>query len=338
MGRTADGPNGEIRLITSAAQVEFQFSGDTCSVYLSTPVAPDNHQYAVLEVDGNYEGRFLVDSSVPVRIPVPVKESRDWHTVRVVKATEASNGVLDVHRATAAGFRKVPIERALKVEFIGNSITAAMGADTLNIPCGKGSKWYDQHNAYWSYAAIAGRQTNSEFMLTAVSGAGIYRNWNSDGPTVPELYNSSYLHADSTVQWPFQGWIPDVVTIALGTNDMSPGDGRGPRDPFDSATFVSTYIQFIKRISSNYPNAQIVLLTSPLKTGRAATTLYNCLQSLMQQSRQQKMTRIPVRLFEFREMKATGCTGHPLIPEQQVMGKQMTTLLEMLRSELLPDF
>ena len=331
MGRVIRGSDGRLSMITPAAQVEFQFSGDTCSVWLSTPVAPANHQYAVLEVDGAYVERIKVDHRNPQRFSISVSEKKDWHTVRVVKATEASNGPLDFHGTTASRIRPVPVQRGLKIEFIGNSITASMGADTLSSPCGKGSKWYDQHNAWYSHAAIAGRELNAEFMLTAVSGAGIYRNWNSDGPAVPQLYGSAYLQADSTRTWDFESWHPDIVTIALGTNDMSPGDGKRPRDKFDSARFIKEYTDFVTRIAAYHPQAQIVLLTSPLKTGRQATLLLNCLQAVRMQCLERNVKTRPLMILEFREMKATGCTGHPLIPEQQEMARQVVTFLRMLK-------
>lgn len=334
MGRVIKSPGNTWRMVTSASQIEFQFAGDTCSVWLSTPVAPQQHQYAVLEVDSVYAGRIRVDNAMPVRFQVPVSKTRAWHTVRIVKATEASNGVLDFHRATAAQFRRASVNRDLRIEFIGNSITAAMGSDTTVLPCGRGSTWYDQHNGWYSYAAIAGRELGADFMLTAVSGAGIYRNWNSDGPTVPELYPSAWLHPDSTRQWDFQTWQPHLVTIALGTNDMSPGDGKKVREPFDSARFVSRYTEFVASITQVYPQAQIVLLTSPLKSGKQAKTLMGCLQAVRASCIESKVSARPPMILEFREMKATGCTGHPLIPEQQEMARQVVTFVRAVRSDL----
>ena len=337
MGRTLVTTKGTIELISSAALVEFKFRGDTCAALLSSVAGEGQYQWVTLELDGEYVGRRKVEGPNPQRVTVQVPGG-GWHTLRIVKATEASNGVVVFHRAEAAALAPVEESRGFRVEFIGNSITAAMGADTTDLPCGKGSKWYDQHNAWWSYAAISARNVKAEFMLSAISGAGIYRNWNSDGPTVPQQYRSAYLRIDSTRSWDFSSWQPDVVTIALGTNDMSPGDRTKARDPFDSARFVTTYVEFVRTVTGNYPNTQVVLLTSPMMTGTRAATLYRCLQSVRQQCLDGKVTRIPLKIFEFREMKATGCTGHPLIPEHQEMARQLTAFLEVQRAKLAPDF
>lgn len=338
MGRTLVTADGNIELIGSAALVEFRFRGDTCTIVLSSVAGSGDHNMVALELDGEYAGRRKVTGPEQQRFTVKAESEGDWHTLRIYKATEASNGVVVFHRAEAASLSKVEEQRGFRVEFIGNSITAAMGADTTDLPCGRGSKWYDQHNAWWSYAAITARNVKAEFMLSAISGAGIYRNWNSDGPTVPQQYRSAYLRIDSTRAWDFTAWQPDVVTIALGTNDMSPGDRTKPRDPFDSARFVGTYVEFVRSVASGYPNTQVVLLTSPMMSGTRAATLYRCLQAVRQQCLNDKVTRIPLKIFEFREMKATGCTGHPLIPEHQEMARQLTPFLEMLKSELAPDF
>ena len=44
----------------------------------------------------------------------------------------------------------------------------------------------------------------------------------------------------------------------------------------------------------------------------------------------EKITKDPLVIFEFREMKATGCTGHPLILEQEQMASQLTTFLRLI--------
>ena len=113
---------------------------------------------------------------------------------------------------------------------------------------------------------------------------------------------------------------------------MSPGDGKKIREPFDSAKFVARYTDFISHITALYPNAQLVLLTSPLKTGVEANTLLGCLQAVRKSCMEKKITAQPPMILEFREMKATGCTGHPLIPEQQEMAKQVVSFINMWRS------
>ena len=122
-----------------------------------------------------------------------------------------------------------------------------MGMDTSEIPCGSGV-WYDHHNAYLAYGPLIARELNADWLLSSVSGIGMFRNWNSPGPTMPEVYQNLYLNTDSTVVWNAQTYIPDLISICLGTNDFSDGDGSYERTDLDSATFVNRYIQFVKFI------------------------------------------------------------------------------------------
>lgn len=329
-GRTIFRPDGTIELISSAASVEFEFSGDAVEVMLSNITSQGDYNYIAVESDGDYIGKIKVGSSNPEQFKIAGQSNSTTHRLKIIRATEASNGVILFHGAKAQSIKPVATTRRPKIEFIGNSITAAMGADTLHIPCGGGSKWYDQHNAYFSYASVTGRNLNAEITLSAVSGAGIYRNWNSDGPTVPQQYESAYLTLDSTQQWNFKSWQPDIVTVALGTNDMSPGDGNKPRESFDSSRFISTYVEFMKTLSFHYPEARVILLNSPMMNGGRAEMLMRCLQRVRMLCQEEKIMKFPMVIFEFREMRATGCTGHPLIPEHEQMASQLTTFLSLI--------
>jgi len=329
-GRTILRSSGEIELISSGASVEFLFSGDSAIVSLSGLTGTADHNYVVAELDGAYYGRFKITTSEPAPFIFKVEKEKERHELKIIRATEASNGVVVFHGARAEKIFIPDAKSGPRIEFVGNSITAAMGADTTEISCGGGSKWYDQHNAYYSYAALTARALNAEYMLSAISGAGIYRNWNSDGPAVPQQYESSYLRVDSIQRWNFDSWKPDIVTVALGTNDMSPGDGKKPRAAFDSARFISAYTDFIRKISSHYPQSQIVLLTSPMMSGKRGQTLLSCLQQVRLKCINERITAEPLLIFEFREMKATGCTGHPLIAEHRVMADQLTSFLKLV--------
>ena len=165
------------------------------------------------------------------------------------------------------------------IEFIGNSITCGAAADPSEIPCGAGV-YHDQHNAYYAYGPRLARILQVNFILSSVSGIGIYRNWNSPGPIMPQVYEKTDLQDDDTRFWDFKTYRPRIVSIALGTNDFSNGDGVTPRLPFDSAHFVNNYIGFVKLVKSKYPKARIALLSSPMLNGDRRELLQNCLAAV----------------------------------------------------------
>ena len=73
------------------------------------------------------------------------------------------------------------------IEFIGNSITCGAAFDVLSIPCKMG-EYHDHHNSYFAFGLKIALALYIEFILSSVSGIGDYRNWNSDGPTMPQVY------------------------------------------------------------------------------------------------------------------------------------------------------
>jgi lysophospholipase L1-like esterase len=331
-GRTLVKDNA-IELISSASYAEFQFKGDICNVMLSNKAIEGDYNYAAIELDGNYLQRIKVESNVLQSFTFRAGEEADWHTLRIYKATEAANGLIVLHGVKASEIQAITENLDLKIEFIGNSITCGMGNDAGEIPCGR-NKWYDQHNAYWSYAAITARSLSADFMLSSVSGAGIYRNWNSDGPALPRLYESAYLHIDSLMKWDFSAWIPDVVVIALGTNDLSDGDGENPRLPFDSTAFIYEYAGFISTIYSHYPDARLVLLSSPMVTAAKSAILSSCLESIKNIFAHQFPARKKIDVFRFDAVTASGCSGHPTIAEHKQMAAQLIQFMKSERFEL----
>jgi len=326
-GRTVLDRSGNIELISSASFVGFCFEGDSCTVLFQNIATPGNYNYVALEIDGEYSGRLKVDGNEIRNFSITSKRKLSpWHTLRVYKATEAANGIVLFHGVKAQKLKQLDVKYTTRIEFIGNSITCGMGNDMQQIPCGS-DKWYDQHNAYWSYASITAREIGADYMLSSISGAGIYRNWNSDGPTVPQQYKSAYLNADSLKIFDFKAFEPDFVLVALGTNDLSSGDGSRQRQAFDSVTFINEYIRFIGTLYACYPNARIILLTSPMIADSRSEMLLMCLQSVKAKANLQYPGYKGIDLFRFAQVPSTGCTGHPTIEEHKMMASQLIPFL-----------
>ncbi len=293
-------------LISAASLVQFQAQGENIAIQLKA--AAPHHAFAAVEVDGKYLDRYQISGDSVTTISVPLK-GEDFHHIKVIKATEASTGDLYFLGAKANQIKTFEDKNDLKIEFIGNSITSGMGNDASDLPCGEG-EWYDQHNAYWAYGPRVARELQADYILSSVSGMGMYRNWNDeDQPVMPDVYRTLSLDGDTTQLRDFTKFQPHLISICLGTNDFSDGDGEKERKPFDAEKYEKNYINFIQALYEKYPSVKIALLTSPM-IGRENEKGKALLASLKKIKAEFEANHI-IALYEFEDIYQKGCGYHP---------------------------
>lgn len=319
--------NNKLELISSAVHFGFSFEGNECALYTSLPDWLD-HNYLQYELDGIYQKRIKIskDQKEPIRLTAT---NSGRHTVWIYKATEATTGAVFIEKLTGRNLRSIPNTNAPLIEFIGNSITCGAAADASEVPCGTGV-YHDQHNAYYAYGPRVARRLGANYILSSVSGIGIYRTWNKEEPCMPQVYEKADFLTGSTRLWNFSKYTPKIVSIALGTNDLSNGDGKTPRTPFDSTKFVNNYIAFVQLVKSKYPDAQIVFLNSPMVQGERNSLLQNCLVTIKKAIDSLHPSAKPVALFFFKPMKARGCTGHPNVEDHAILADELYPFLKAL--------
>ncbi|MDQ4140652.1 MAG: GDSL-type esterase/lipase family protein [Bacteroidota bacterium] len=326
-GRFLLNQDQNLELISSAVHFGFSFEGKECQVFASLPNS-EEHNYLQYELDGVYQKRIKIygNSREPIRITVPTPGK---HTLWFYKATEAHTGPIVIQKITGKKIKSITKPKQPLIEFIGNSITCGAAADPSEVPCGTGV-YHDQHNAYMAYGPRVARGIGTDFVLSSVSGIGVYRNWNSNGPTMPQVYEKLDFQEKNPQSWNFATITPQIVSIALGTNDFSKGDGKKERLPFDSASFVNNYIQFVQSVKTKYPKAQIALLSSPMINGSNRTLLQNCLTVVKQRTDASHPSDKPVALYFFQPMQARGCTGHPNVEDHCILAAELIPFFKYL--------
>ncbi|SFU47428.1 GDSL-like Lipase/Acylhydrolase family protein [Pustulibacterium marinum] len=311
--------NGKITLIGSGSSTTFTTKSKKATLHLSTDgFTPYN--FIVVEVNGNPIKRYklLANQDNKIRLTFTKKLNK----VAIYKATEACMGDVYITNVETKEFvlqeTKAP---DYKIEFIGNSITCGMGADDTEIACGS-ENWYDQHNAYYAYGPVLSRKLNANFLLSSVSGIGMYRNWNDENkeePIMPQVYDNLYLnyHKNAPYKYNFN---PDLISICLGTNDLSDGDGVKERLPFNKEKYTSNYIKFVANLYEHYPGVKIVLLNSPMVSGEKNDVFVSCLEKVKAHF-ENKDEKIYMVLMEGINPK--GCSYHPAIEDHQQIADQL---------------
>ncbi len=308
------------RLSGAGSYLLVKFRGTTADILLTDQNLYQNHNYLAIEIDGFYQGRTKI-SAEQAKYRIASDLQNTDHTLLICKATEAQIGYIEFLGIYCDALLPAKTAYSRKIEFIGNSITCGMGVETSEIPCDRGA-WYDQHNAYLAYGPQVARKLRADWLLSSVSGIGIARNWNSAGPTMPEVYQNLYLNSDSTVEWQATRYIPDLVSICLGTNDFSAGDGSSERAALDSAVFVNRYLRLVKIIRQRYPSAQICCLTSPAISTENGIQLRKYLTAIIQHLQNMEQEK-KISLFVFSRNYSSGCTGHPDQAEQESMAAEL---------------
>ncbi|TRX41277.1 SGNH/GDSL hydrolase family protein [Flavobacterium restrictum] len=332
-GRVEKGTDNKVILIGSASSVSFDFTGKSAVIWLQSVDSWEHQNYVSLELDGKYMGKIRIEKGEKQAVPIATTTNQKTHRLTVYKATEATNGGVLFAGTTAKLVPcKTPTNKK-RIEFIGDSITCGFGNDTAAIPCGTGD-WYDQHNAYWAYGPILSRALNVDYVLSSVSGYGMYRNWNDehlDEAIIPDVYENLYLNKDQSKPYDF-AFQPDLVSICLGTNDLSEGDHKKPRLPFNEEKYVSNYIAFIKTVYKHAPNTRIVVLNSPMVSGDRNVILVNCLQKVLLAFENDSQHK-KIALFEFQPMKPNGCGSHPDIADDKIMAAEMNSFFKKILDE-----
>ncbi len=331
-GRIEKTKDNKIILISPASSVSFNFTGNTCEIFLQSIDIWEHHNYVCLELDGKYMGRLRIEKGKMKSYPILVSSITKTHHLSIYKATEAASGNI-LFAGTTAKLAPISSQKKKKIEFIGDSITCGAQNDPSQVPCDQG-EYFDHHNAYLAYGPVVSRSLNVDFSLSSVSGIGIYRNWNDehiDEPIMNDVYENLYLNTEHLKPNPFN-YNPDLVSICLGTNDFSDGDHIKARLPFDEKKYITNYIKLIKMVYKHNPKARIVLLDSPMVAGDKNKTLVKCLKSVVKAFENDKSHK-KIALFQFKPMTAYGCGGHPDIKDNQLMADQLTPFFKKILNE-----
>ena len=139
---------------------------------------------------------------------------------------------------------------------------------------------------------------------------------------MPNVYHGVFMeYADSTTSWDFRQYTPDLVVVALGTNDFSDGDGKTPRPALDGDSFVRDYTHFVTGVRARYPNARLLLLTSPMLDSARNQKLAGYLRRII--AARAAAGDLAISQFAFRGRYTSGCDGHPDLAEQLRMADEL---------------
>jgi lysophospholipase L1-like esterase len=181
------------------------------------------------------------------------------HVVELVHRTETWEGIV-----TVRGFDAGPDGRILRADpwperrllVIGDSVTCGEAIDRA-ADCRDAHDAAATSNGYLAYGMLLGRTFGAQVHLVCYGGRGLVRDWRGKTNVLngPQLFDASLPVDLHPAPWDHAGYVPEVVIVALGTNDFNLDLGALP----DREAYVAAYVAFIRSIRARYPAAHVVL-------------------------------------------------------------------------------
>ena len=185
-------------------------------------------------VNGDWVGRQMLQKGrywVPLfrgMSPESVKNVRFYKYLQAM--SDDGSSYIHIHAFRHDGAFLPVADKALKIEFIGDSITSGEGL----IGAKQEVDWIPMFfSAVKSYAYQTARILDAEYRVYSQSGWGVHNTWdNNPGGALPKYYRQicgvmpgpENERLGGNQQHEFEDWQPDFVIVNLGTNDAASFD------------------------------------------------------------------------------------------------------------------
>jgi lysophospholipase L1-like esterase len=252
------------------------------------------------------------------------------HSVRVEALTESQAGP-----NVFAGFfypqqtKPLPFTpRPRQIEFIGDSHTVGYGNTSSTRECTGDEVWKTTDSSQAFGPRIA-RHYEADYQLNAISGRGIVRNYGGGaGDPLPEAY--PYVLLDHSARYEGRDWHPQVIVIALGTNDFS--TALTPTEKWKSreqlhADYESTYAKFLESLRSRNPRAFIAVWATDMAEGEIEAEARKVVARLASKG-DDRIQFIPIH-----GLAMTGCDWHPSLADHAVIADALIHAIDTGRAD-----
>jgi len=314
--------------------IEARFTGRSLSLQLASR---EVHLEAC--VDGECQ-RIHVKGEMK-EYPIAQNLKKGEHLLRLSKLSETIESQVELGGfLLEKGGALLPTEVASsrQIEVIGDSYTVGYGVESVGedgLPGVDGRTCNDEKllrttNTQRAQGAIAAQLLSADYQINAFSGLGIVRAYNGskDFSPFPHYYKRVLMNRESpkyNPQRPPFGlpWRPQVVVVALGTNDFST-----PLQPHESTLFADReslrnqfrhrYAQFLDLLREQYPGVRFALVSTNVGE---EDELKEALALLLEE--QEKAGHRDLFTVDLSTLTLYGCHWHPDLIDQKRNGKKL---------------
>ena len=274
LGRTSYS-GGKRYISMSGAGVEFYCKGeyvtfDLCGVYSEYQTSAQKARVGVY-LDGVLVMDEIIDYE-KVKHRLDISTYTDGVAVRIMKLSEAQFSSFAIGKiGVYSSYNIVPtMEKKLKIEFIGDSITCGYGLDE--------SPEYNYfttltENFAKTYAYLTAENFDADFSAVAFSGYGVYSGFTQGGRNSEDVISKHYLKSALVPYeehlWDFSKTENNLIVINLGTNDAS----YCSKSYTGRQNFTSAYVELLKTVREKNPTAYILCVLGDMNN-----SLFPCIE------------------------------------------------------------
>lgn len=272
MGRTYyDETNMTNTMYYSASGFSFKVKKDENTLEVKATITGTNtnktdyRPYIVLVLDNNFDNTITKIVTSPEYELTLVGEGgfsiddNNVHTISLYKRSESIDSHIALKSLNTNGKFVSGVEyKDRKIEVIAASSSTGYG----NLGNSSQTKTTANSDALKGFAFRASQMLDSEINIVSASGWGIYASRWTTPKTINMHDQYKYVDVFSDKLWDTNKYIPDVIVTNFGTNDDSyiKLASNDTEKKERTEAFINTYVDFISKLHSTYPNAKIIIL------------------------------------------------------------------------------
>lgn len=306
--------------VTAYTNSGFEISGNlTGDIWLTSDTtdkapATRGNNFITVILDGEYKGTYW-RGGAGCRDNLKLNLDGGYHTVRVERANKVGDGNMRITSIEFNGTLKRPQTNAgaLNIEVLGDSISEGIGTGTSSDKAWDSAGGGD--NAYYSYAAVMGRELNANLSVVAYAGKAIKEVREECYPYIGHGGVGNYNFSAANQK--------DVVVINLGTNGAYNVETRGNDTDND---IKNEAIALMTEVRKNNPNAYIIWVYGMMAPNQEHFAAYEDAVSAMNDRK-----IIAYKIGEKNSFTGHGYDNyHPSKDEHAQYGKELAEYIKTL--------
>ncbi|MBR5271733.1 MAG: hypothetical protein IKV64_06085 [Clostridia bacterium] len=296
--------NSGVELNFKGTRIEFNFDEYKCEVPVYVKAFTEKG-----------EQRFGLCGAMP-KVVLDF-DSEKKHMVKLLRVSEGDTPlVLKSIKifGKAPEFLNPPADKKLKLEFLGDSITAGYGV----LASQDQDIYYTyEQDSTRTYAYLTAELLNADIRTIAYSGQGVYRNCGGEeGYQFKRIFDMAIRVKEG---YDHSLWIPDVMILNCGTNDLPGGT--------DEDTMYKEADLLINKVRCVYPEAKIIWTYGMMNDKFHGT--FKKLVSDKNKKGDRNLYYLPVECIT-SEKNEVGAVGHPNVNASVRVSKKLAKLIEKI--------